>query len=285
MFKVWIDVPTESNMVMDATAWTSDAERVNGFAPNTPAHSRIVNTALRQATLVTAALMEIAAPSAEHPDAGWTDSVENVKAAIVPFLHDQDGIQALVNTASAEAFVSVSLEADKLKFTQRNGTVITVDLSTLIPSLPSIASFFKACVLDANLLKFTQQDGNIVTVDFAPLLNAYVKSVTKSGNTLIVTHFDNTTETIVLEGLTGQATATALGGIKANEKTPIAVQEVKIDAGTGITYAELQSDVIYTEEIPSEDYAAPGDIKAAKIVICNTTPAAFKSGYLYFITA
>lgn len=58
-FGVWIDTPNtgESGNVMSYSAFASDTQRASGFIAGTIASSVRMNTALRQATLVTAALM------------------------------------------------------------------------------------------------------------------------------------------------------------------------------------------------------------------------------------
>lgn len=63
-FGVWIDTPNtgESGNVMSYSAFASDTQRASGFMSGTIASSIRMNTALRQATLVTAALMNAIAP-------------------------------------------------------------------------------------------------------------------------------------------------------------------------------------------------------------------------------
>lgn len=56
-FKVWIDTPTAAN-TQTAAIFAADAQRTNGFIAATAISSIRVNTALRQATLVMAALMD-----------------------------------------------------------------------------------------------------------------------------------------------------------------------------------------------------------------------------------
>ncbi len=46
------------NNVATLSEWNSDSERVGGFVVGTPAHSKVVNTALRSATLVVKALLD-----------------------------------------------------------------------------------------------------------------------------------------------------------------------------------------------------------------------------------
>lgn len=57
MFYTWIDSPVAGTNVLDSVTYSSDSQRTNGFQSGTVASSIRVNTALRQSTLVTAALM------------------------------------------------------------------------------------------------------------------------------------------------------------------------------------------------------------------------------------
>ena len=57
-FKVWIDDETSSSF-QNASDFNLDSERVGGFQAGTAAHSVVMNSALRQANLIAAALMEL----------------------------------------------------------------------------------------------------------------------------------------------------------------------------------------------------------------------------------
>lgn len=58
-FSVWIDNPQSGSggNIQDYSTYASDSQRINGFQPGVVASSVRMNTALRSATLVTAALM------------------------------------------------------------------------------------------------------------------------------------------------------------------------------------------------------------------------------------
>lgn len=60
-FKVWIDSPTDNTQ--DSTTFASDSQRVNGFAIGGVASSIRVNSALRQANLVTTAIIDTLIPN------------------------------------------------------------------------------------------------------------------------------------------------------------------------------------------------------------------------------
>lgn len=57
-FYVWIDEPTAGTNVMAENTFAADSQRENGFQAGQVASSIRMNTALRQSTLVTAALMK-----------------------------------------------------------------------------------------------------------------------------------------------------------------------------------------------------------------------------------
>ncbi len=57
-FKPWVDTPTAGQQVQSASVFASDAQRVAGFKAGDPASALRVNTALRQANVVVAGLMQ-----------------------------------------------------------------------------------------------------------------------------------------------------------------------------------------------------------------------------------
>lgn len=78
-FKIWIDNPIADTNVASSSTFEGNSERVNGFRAGTPASSMLVNTALRQANLVTTAFMNTIGTSADNLSvmSSLTD-VENV---------------------------------------------------------------------------------------------------------------------------------------------------------------------------------------------------------------
>lgn len=81
---VWIDNPTNEN-TQDATTFAADSQRASGFVTGTPASSKRVNTALRQANLVAVALMDILAPNS---DVTAQSSVAQMKSAIQAYFNN-----------------------------------------------------------------------------------------------------------------------------------------------------------------------------------------------------
>lgn len=81
-FKVWIDNPTQGTNVQSYSDFVSDTQRSSGFSVGNVASSIRVNSALRQANLVTAALMDALLPNSEldltSSVADLTDEISDV---------------------------------------------------------------------------------------------------------------------------------------------------------------------------------------------------------------
>lgn len=58
-FKPWVDLPTAGQQVQSASVFATDAQRVDGFKAGDPASALRVNSALRQANIVVAGLMQM----------------------------------------------------------------------------------------------------------------------------------------------------------------------------------------------------------------------------------
>lgn len=58
-FKPWVDSPTAGQQVQSAPVFATDAQRVDGFKAGDPASALRVNSALRQANIVVAGLMQM----------------------------------------------------------------------------------------------------------------------------------------------------------------------------------------------------------------------------------
>lgn len=84
-FSVWIDTPVTGTNVLDYASFASDSQRASGFVSNTVASAIRVNTALRQANLVTSALMNLVAPSST---VDVTSSMTDVQTAIGTYMNN-----------------------------------------------------------------------------------------------------------------------------------------------------------------------------------------------------
>lgn len=109
-FKVWIDNVSADN-IMSYDSFNSDSERKNGFEPGTRARSIAVNSALRQANLVTSAFMEIYLPNSTLDLTSSLDStLTNLRAVVLTNLTNGSGVNSVqTNTTSATNKHSVAL--------------------------------------------------------------------------------------------------------------------------------------------------------------------------------
>lgn len=82
-FKPWVDSPTAGQQVQSASVFATDAQRVDGFKAGDPASALRVNSALRQANIVVAGLMQMCDDIKTLPDGlSLMSSVTQVKNAI-----------------------------------------------------------------------------------------------------------------------------------------------------------------------------------------------------------
>lgn len=82
-FKPWVDSPTAGQQVQSASVFATDAQRVDGFKAGDPASALRVNSALRQANIVIAGLMQMCDDIKTLPDGlSLMSTVTQVKNAI-----------------------------------------------------------------------------------------------------------------------------------------------------------------------------------------------------------
>ena len=82
-FKPWVDSPTAGQQVQSAQVFAADAQRVDGFKAGDPASALRVNSALRQANIVVAGLMQMCDDIKTLPDGlSLMSTVTQVKNAI-----------------------------------------------------------------------------------------------------------------------------------------------------------------------------------------------------------
>lgn len=100
-FKPWVDSPTAGQQVQSASVFATDAQRVDGFKAGDPASALRVNSALRQANIVVAGLMQMCDDIKTLPDGlSLMSTVTQVKNAIKAAI---DQLDATV-LASAKAY-------------------------------------------------------------------------------------------------------------------------------------------------------------------------------------
>lgn len=102
-FKPWVDSPTAGQQVQSASVFATDAQRVDGFKAGDPASALRVNSALRQANIVVAGLMQMCDDIKTLPDGlSLMSTVTQVKNAIKAAI---DQLDATV-LASAKSYTN-----------------------------------------------------------------------------------------------------------------------------------------------------------------------------------
>lgn len=82
-FKPWVDSPVAGQQVQSASVFAGDAQRIDGFKAGDPASALRVNSALRQANIVVAGLMQMCDDIKTLPDGlSLTSTVTQIKSAI-----------------------------------------------------------------------------------------------------------------------------------------------------------------------------------------------------------
>lgn len=112
-FKVWIkDGNVTTNNTVDEQTWITDSadQRVNGFKAGTPASSKQVNTALRQANLVTSALMDQIVGN--DSTLNFTSNVADVKAAINKYFTETLVAKTAITAGNAIKINNLEIKQD-----------------------------------------------------------------------------------------------------------------------------------------------------------------------------
>lgn len=82
-FKAWIDAPVTGQQIQSAAVFAMDTQRTNGFNAGDPASAIRVNSALRQANVVVAALMKMCDDISTLPNGlGLASTINDIAAAI-----------------------------------------------------------------------------------------------------------------------------------------------------------------------------------------------------------
>lgn len=81
-FVPWIDEVEPGTTTQEQSVFAEDSQRVNGFVAGDPASAIRVNSALRQANVVVAALMQLADELETLPDLDLNSSVANIANAL-----------------------------------------------------------------------------------------------------------------------------------------------------------------------------------------------------------
>lgn len=132
-FLVWVADANLSGNVMDVSSYSYDSQRLSGFQSGTAASAIRVNTALRQSTLVTMAIMNAMGLSS----LGYDDSSSDIEDAIEGFFNDRQ-VQALTTLDGTETpAVGYQIGSAKYKLSG-GGTSVTAN-PTLIGTESDLA--------------------------------------------------------------------------------------------------------------------------------------------------
>ena len=119
-FKPWVDSPTAGQQVQSASVFATDAQRVDGFKAGDPASALRVNSALRQANIVVAGLMQMCDDIKTLPDGlSLISTVTQVKNAIKAAI---DQLDATV-LASAKSYTDTREGAINGKLTDKQNQI------------------------------------------------------------------------------------------------------------------------------------------------------------------
>lgn len=119
-FKIWIDNPIGGTNVVVPETFADDVQRQNGFKAGTGASSILVNTGMRQSTLITAALMETIGESADN----------------LSVLSTLDDVKNVINT------YMLNSSSRTVEFTQESSRTNLTSGETLSRSLGKISRYF-----------------------------------------------------------------------------------------------------------------------------------------------
>lgn len=119
-FKPWVDSPTAGQQVQSASVFATDAQRVDGFKAGDPASALRVNSALRQANIVVAGLMQMCDDIKTLPDGlSLMSTVTQVKNAIKAAI---DQLDATV-LASAKSYIDTREDVINGKLTDKQNQI------------------------------------------------------------------------------------------------------------------------------------------------------------------
>ena len=136
-FKPWVDSPIAGQQVQSTSVFATDAQRVDGFKAGDPASALRVNSALRQANIVVAGLMQMCDDIKTLPDGlSLMSTVTQVKNAIKAAI---DQLDATV-LASAKSYTDTREGVINGKLTDKQNQITSNKnrLDTLEPRVDNL---------------------------------------------------------------------------------------------------------------------------------------------------
>lgn len=135
-FKPWVDSPTAGQQVQSASVFATDAQRVDGFKAGDPASALRVNSALRQANIVVAGLMQMCDDIKTLPNGlSLMSTVTQVKNAIKAAIDQLDATvlasaKSYTNTREGVINVKLTDKQNKSHLTRTGLTLSNLALTT-----------------------------------------------------------------------------------------------------------------------------------------------------------
>lgn len=130
-FKPWVDSPIAGQQVQSASVFATDAQRVDGFKAGDPASALRVNSALRQANIVVAGLMQMCDDIKTLPDGlSLMSTVTQVKNAIKAAIDQLDATvlaSAKSYTDTREGVINVKLTDKQNQITSNKNRLDTLE--------------------------------------------------------------------------------------------------------------------------------------------------------------
>lgn len=163
-FYVWIDEPTEGTNVMAENTFAADSQRENGFQSGQVASSIRINTALRQSTLVTAALMN--AMGLDNFD--YTADEATLRSQIETILQ---GTTVIANPAQAGIFDLTKIKISGVIYNIPSGTSVVAN-PTLSGSEASLTGL-QVGSTKYKLLEEKSGSGNLVDSSTSSTVGTY----------------------------------------------------------------------------------------------------------------
>lgn len=136
-FKPWVDSPTAGQQVQSAQVFAADTQRVDGFKAGDSASALRVNSALRQANIVVAGLMQMCDDIKTLPNGlSLMSSITEIKNAIKAAIDQLDNMVL----ASAKSYTNTreSVINGKITNVQNQVTLNKNSINTLEPRVDSL---------------------------------------------------------------------------------------------------------------------------------------------------
>ena len=261
-FYVW----DENNInIQNSSDFLNDNQRKNGFTSGTTASSSRTNTALRQSTLITAALMEMLTSYKDNSALTVRSSVNDVKQAIL------DGFKNFEATNMTVTFASGS---------NREALSSGETLSTSIGKISSWLIALKALAFKATVSTLDIVDGAVTTAKLANSSVATAKLATEAvTNTKLA---NNAVTTTKIDDNAITAAKLADSAVIATKIASNAITTTKI-TNSAITTAKFASDATCPRATYAGNNISAGTIDARLNSLSSRLDAlGFKQGSITY---